>query len=194
MSTPRERPDAGRVYRRYLSAVLLHGHASARACGLGATDLYALNILELTGPLTPGELGARAGLTTGPTTRLIDRLEQAGYVRRVPAPDDRRKVIVEPIGKPAQLDQVLDLLAVMAHEEIGDPGRGGRLAQGLDLGGQGAVAVRTGLLLVGGARRHELLGRQAVELVGDLVDVHVGTVPRGVPPYARRVCRAVSGP
>ncbi|MFG1695006.1 MarR family winged helix-turn-helix transcriptional regulator [Nonomuraea sp. NPDC049309] len=107
MSIARERPDAAAVYRRYLSAVLLHGHASARACGLGATDLYALNILELAGPMTPGELGARAGLTTGPTTRLIDRLEQAGYVRRSPAPDDRRKVIVEPVGKPAQLDEVM---------------------------------------------------------------------------------------
>ena len=107
MSIARERPDAAAVYRRYLSAVLLHGHASARACGLGATDLYALNILELAGPMTPGELGARAGLTTGPTTRLIDRLEQAGYVRRSPAPGDRRKVIVEPVGKPAQLDEVM---------------------------------------------------------------------------------------
>ncbi|MGK5558738.1 MarR family winged helix-turn-helix transcriptional regulator [Actinomadura kijaniata] len=104
MSTPE---DASRVYRRYLSAVLLHGHAGARACEMGATDLYALNILELSGAMTPGELGARTGLTTGPTTRLIDRLEQAGYVRRVPSPEDRRKVIVEPIGKPAGLDEVL---------------------------------------------------------------------------------------
>ncbi|MET8906895.1 MarR family transcriptional regulator [Micromonospora sp. NPDC004551] len=106
MSTPQTRPDAA-VYRRYLSAVLLHGHASAKECGLGGTDLYALNILELSGPMTPGELGVRTGLTTGPTTRLIDRLEQAGYVRRVPSPDDRRKVIVEPVGKPAGLDEVL---------------------------------------------------------------------------------------
>lgn len=58
-------------------------------------------------PERPGEPGARAGLTTGPTTRLIDRLEQAGYVRRSPAPDDRRKVIVEPVGKPAELDEVM---------------------------------------------------------------------------------------
>lgn len=116
MSTPRERPDAGQIYRRYLSAVMLHGQASARACGLGATDLYALNILELSGPMTPGELGGRTGLTTGPTTRLIDRLEQAGYVRRVPAPDDRRKVIVELIGKPAQLDQVM----ARARQKVGD--------------------------------------------------------------------------
>ncbi|RSN52094.1 MULTISPECIES: MarR family winged helix-turn-helix transcriptional regulator [Actinomadura] len=99
--------DPSRVYRTYLSAVLLHTHAGARACGLGASDLYALNILDLEGAMTPGELGARTGLTTGPTTRLIDRLEEAGYVRRVPAPGDRRKVIVEPVGEPAELDEVL---------------------------------------------------------------------------------------
>ncbi|MEU8343091.1 MarR family transcriptional regulator [Spirillospora sp. NPDC048832] len=98
---------ASETYRRYLSAVMLHGHASARACDLGATDLYALNILDLGGAMTPGELSARTGLTTGPTTRLIDRLEQAGYVRRVPAPDDRRKVIVEPVGEPAGLDRAM---------------------------------------------------------------------------------------
>ncbi|GAA3254790.1 MarR family winged helix-turn-helix transcriptional regulator [Nonomuraea helvata] len=104
MSTPE---NAGAVYRRYLSAVMLHGHASAKAVDLGATDLYALNILTLSGALTPGELGRRTGLTTGPTTRLIDRLEQAGYVRRVPDPGDRRKVIVEPIATPSGLDEVL---------------------------------------------------------------------------------------
>lgn len=109
------RPDAGQIYRKYLSAVLLHGHASARACELGATDLYALNILQLTGAMTPGELSARTGLTTGPTTRLIDRLEQAGYVRRVPDPGDRRKVTVEPLGEPADLDRVM----APARKEIG---------------------------------------------------------------------------
>ncbi|KUL37910.1 transcriptional regulator [Streptomyces sp. NRRL F-4489] len=110
------RADAGDVYRQYLSAVMFHGHASARACGLGATDLYALNILQLTGAMTPGELAARTGLTTGPTTRLIDRLEQAGYVRRAPDPDDRRKVTVEPVGRPAALDQVM----APARERIGE--------------------------------------------------------------------------
>ncbi|MFF1907419.1 MarR family winged helix-turn-helix transcriptional regulator [Kitasatospora sp. NPDC058218] len=112
--------DASEAYRRYLSAVMLHGHASAKACELGATDLYALNILQLTGPMTPGELGTRTGLTTGPTTRLIDRLEQAGYVRRAPDPGDRRKVIVEPIGKPADLDRVM----APARQRIGELLRG----------------------------------------------------------------------
>jgi len=116
VSTPPAQADASRAYRRYVSAVMLHGHASARACDLGASDLYALNILELAGAMTPGELGARTGLTTGPTTRLVDRLEAAGYVRRSPAPGDRRKVIVEPIGRPAQLDQVMG----PAREKVGE--------------------------------------------------------------------------
>lgn len=58
--------------------------------------------------MTPGELGERTKLTTGPTTRLVDRLEKAGYVRRAADPHDRRKVIVEPVGRPADLDRVLD--------------------------------------------------------------------------------------
>jgi DNA-binding MarR family transcriptional regulator len=113
VSTP---SDASRIYRRYLSAVLLHGHAGAKACDLGATDLYALNILELGGAMTPGELGTRTGLTTGPTTRLIDRLEAAGYVKRSPDPGDRRKVIVEPVGRPAELDRVL----APARQKVGE--------------------------------------------------------------------------
>ncbi|WP_412537812.1 MarR family transcriptional regulator [Longispora sp. K20-0274] len=104
MSTP---PDASAVYRHYLSAIMQHAHASAKECGLGASDLYALNTLDLLGPMTPGELGARTGLTTGPVTRLIDRLEAAGYVRRVPSTEDRRKVSVEPVGTPARLDEVM---------------------------------------------------------------------------------------
>ncbi|MCP9950162.1 MarR family winged helix-turn-helix transcriptional regulator [Actinomadura madurae] len=107
---------ASAAYRRYLSAVMLHGHASARACDLGGTDLYALNILDLAGAMTPGELSARTGLTTGPTTRLIDRLEQGGYVRRVPSPEDRRKVIVEPVAAPADLDRVM----APARKRIGE--------------------------------------------------------------------------
>jgi DNA-binding MarR family transcriptional regulator len=95
---------------------MLHGHAAAKMCGLGATDLYALNILELAGPMTPGELSARTGLTTGPTTRLIDRLEQAGYVRRGPAADDRRKLIVERVGQPGELDAVM----APARDRIGE--------------------------------------------------------------------------
>jgi len=85
------------IFRRYLDAVGLHGLAGAEAAGLHASEWYALSLLELAGPLTSGELSTRTGLTTGATTRLIDRLERAGYVRRTADPGDRRKVVVEPV-------------------------------------------------------------------------------------------------
>lgn len=119
MSTP-EGAKEHEIFRRYLSAVVLHAQAGAKAVGLGATDLYALNILDLSGAMTPGELGARTGLTTGPTTRLIDRLEAAGYVRRAPDPGDRRKVMVEPVGTPADLDKVLAPARRAIGEILGD--------------------------------------------------------------------------
>ncbi|MFE7619128.1 MarR family transcriptional regulator [Streptomyces sp. NPDC057496] len=104
LSTPTE---ASRVHRRYPSASMPHGHADAKACGPGATDLHALNTLEPADPLTPGKLGTRTELTTGPATRPIDRLEQSGHVRRAADPADRRKVIAELIGRPAELDEAM---------------------------------------------------------------------------------------
>jgi hypothetical protein len=68
--------------------------AGAAAVGL-QPEWYALSQIALEGRLTSGQLAARTGLTTGATTRLIDRPERAGFVRRVADPADRRKVIVE---------------------------------------------------------------------------------------------------
>ncbi|MEV4894590.1 MarR family transcriptional regulator [Nonomuraea sp. NPDC055795] len=99
--------DPSKIFRRYLSAGVINALATAEAAGLNATDYYALNLLDLSGPLTSGDLAAGTGLTTGATTRLIDRLEKGGLVRRVPDPADRRKVIVESVARPEGLEQVL---------------------------------------------------------------------------------------
>ncbi|MFD3595297.1 MarR family winged helix-turn-helix transcriptional regulator [Nocardia sp. NPDC058640] len=87
------------TFRAYLDAVGLHSMAGATAAGLQPTEWYALSQLASAGALTSGQLSARIGLTTGATTRLIDRLERVGYVRRVDDPDDRRKVVVEPVAE-----------------------------------------------------------------------------------------------
>jgi DNA-binding MarR family transcriptional regulator len=52
---------------------------------------------------TPGELARHADLSTGAMTNRLDRLEEAGLVRRLPDPDDRRSVQVEltPAGRDA---------------------------------------------------------------------------------------------
>jgi DNA-binding MarR family transcriptional regulator len=68
---------------------------AAERLGLNRTDLHAINTIENSGGLTAGELAAATGLTTGAVTGVIDRLERAGYARRVPDPADRRRVKVE---------------------------------------------------------------------------------------------------
>ncbi|MGY1883913.1 MarR family winged helix-turn-helix transcriptional regulator [Blastococcus sp. SYSU DS0753] len=42
------------------------------------------------GRLTMGSLAEQISLTTGGVTRLIDRMESAGFVERIPFPTDRR--------------------------------------------------------------------------------------------------------
>jgi DNA-binding MarR family transcriptional regulator len=68
---------------------------AAERLGVNRTDLHALNTIENAGGLTAGELAAQTGLTSGAVTGVIDRLERAGYGRRVPDPEDRRRVKVE---------------------------------------------------------------------------------------------------
>jgi DNA-binding MarR family transcriptional regulator len=71
------------------------GQTVAVRFGLSESDIEALEVLIDTGASTAGRLSELMGLTTGAVTRVIDRLEQAGYVRRIPDPTDRRRVIVE---------------------------------------------------------------------------------------------------
>jgi DNA-binding MarR family transcriptional regulator len=59
------------------------------------TDLRCLNTIENSGGLSAGELAAQSGLTPGAVTGVIDRLERAGFARRVPDPLDHRRVRVE---------------------------------------------------------------------------------------------------
>ena len=70
--------------------------AACRLMGINRTDGRCLDVLEQRGQISAGELAAEARLTTGAVTAVIDRLERAGYARRVADPDDRRRVLVEP--------------------------------------------------------------------------------------------------
>lgn len=80
--------------RRAGSVMQLLGAASAERIGINVTDLNCLNILALGGRMTAGDLARQTGLTTASITGVLDRLEEAGFVRRERDPDDRRRVIV----------------------------------------------------------------------------------------------------
>jgi DNA-binding MarR family transcriptional regulator len=101
--------EGAAVFRTYLTAEMMLGQQSAKAVGLSGADFFGLNIIALHGSVTAGELSARTGLTTGATTRMIDRLEQNGFVKRVADPRDRRKVLVQPDRKrQAEIDAALE--------------------------------------------------------------------------------------
>jgi DNA-binding MarR family transcriptional regulator len=68
---------------------------AAERLGINETDLRCLNIIENSGGLSAGHLAAQSGLTNGAVTGVLDRLERAGFARRVPHPRDRRRVNVE---------------------------------------------------------------------------------------------------
>ena len=83
--------------RRYGTDASRLTHAFAELHRLQAADLRALvAIMSAEGndtPLTAGQLRAQLGLSSGGTSLVIDRLEQAGHIRRVrDHPADNRVV------------------------------------------------------------------------------------------------------
>jgi DNA-binding MarR family transcriptional regulator len=69
-----------------------------RDFGLSEGEWKVLNHLHFTGPphqRSVGQLSKWADLSSGAMTNRLDQLEKAGFVRRIPDPDDRRGVLVE---------------------------------------------------------------------------------------------------
>jgi DNA-binding MarR family transcriptional regulator len=81
--------------RRSQSATDRFDQAVADALGLNRTDMRCLDTIDREGSVPAGRLAEATGLTTGAITTALDRLERAGYARRVPDPADRRRVLVE---------------------------------------------------------------------------------------------------
>jgi DNA-binding MarR family transcriptional regulator len=77
------------------SAVDQMDDAACRALGINRTDGRCMDIIDREGPVSAGRLAAASGLTTAAVTAVIDRLEKAGYARRLSDPGDRRRVLVE---------------------------------------------------------------------------------------------------
>ena len=81
--------------------------------GLNRTDARCLDIIERLDGVSAGRLASEAGLSTGAVTTVLDRLERAGYARRVQDPGDRRRVLVE--LTPAARRELQQLYAPLAE-------------------------------------------------------------------------------
>ena len=106
-----ERPERAQLeatfaveLRRTGALMQLMGQAAADRVGINPTDLNCLNILSLSGQMTAGQLARATGLTTASITGVVDRLEEAGYVRRERDTEDRRRVLVHVVTERAMAD------------------------------------------------------------------------------------------
>ena len=70
--------------------------ALAHSLALNPTALDAMDWLMREGPLTPGELAGRLGVTPGAVTGVLNRLESTGHAHRESDPADGRSVRVVP--------------------------------------------------------------------------------------------------
>jgi MarR family 2-MHQ and catechol resistance regulon transcriptional repressor len=61
---------------------------------LGLTDFAALEALLHKGPLTITEIQGKVLLASGSMTAAVDRLEKKGFIKRGPAPSDRRAKVL----------------------------------------------------------------------------------------------------
>jgi DNA-binding MarR family transcriptional regulator len=101
--------------------------AAAQYLGINTTDGRAIDVIDQAGGrLTAGDLARELRLSTGAVTTIVDRLEKAGYARRVSDPADRRRVLIEVTPKVARLSEdiygppseVLETTAVYTDAEL----------------------------------------------------------------------------
>ena len=99
-------PTGRRVLRAFLRAVVLaeplQRELAARH-GISLGDLHAVRVLARQGEVPISHYGAELGVPRSTITNLVDRLERAGLVERLPGPTDRRVTLVRlaPAGRRA---------------------------------------------------------------------------------------------
>jgi len=93
-------------------AATLFVHTISEITGIHSTDIKCLDFLSEVRSATAGDLAKITGLTTGAITAVIDRLENAGFVKREADNNDRRKIIIRLIaGNPNNLELVRNIFA-----------------------------------------------------------------------------------
>jgi DNA-binding MarR family transcriptional regulator len=100
--------------------------AAALYLGINTTDGRAIDVIDQAGRITAGDLARELRLSTGAVTTIVDRLEKAGYARRVADPDDRRRVLIETTPKVARLsediyggpEEIVKMMAAYTDKEL----------------------------------------------------------------------------
>jgi DNA-binding MarR family transcriptional regulator len=84
---------------RLIGEAILFNEGVASALGVSAVDLQTFGVIARhDGAITPSEVSAQTGLPASTVTRVLDRLEQRGFITRRSVPSDRRKIAVDVVA------------------------------------------------------------------------------------------------
>ena len=86
-----------------------------RECGVPLGSLNAMMVISKTPQCRVFDIAAALAITVGGTSQAVDRLEAAGWCRRLPTPDDRRSSILQLTESG---EEVLSRAAAVFDEEL----------------------------------------------------------------------------
>ena len=127
-NTQTVRKDAGRLADFIMftqRSFLLNLSKELNKGNVSFGQFFLLGYLAKEDYLTMTDISKKMGHSTAAATGLVDRLEKLGYVQRLHASDDRRKVMVQITRKGIDLvdkmreDIVENLVEVMAEMDTG---------------------------------------------------------------------------
>ena len=100
-----------------LNAVALEDRVAE--AGITSSEGVVLMTLEVSGePLNPSRLQGLVIQSPGGLTKTLRRLEDAGYVRRVTDPDDRRALLVERTAKGRRATERVEAIVDDHYREL----------------------------------------------------------------------------
>lgn len=102
------------LLRRLSVTSTRHVALLAQKMNLSPVEVTAMQHLQNTGGLTSGQLAERLFMTTGAITGLADRLEEAGFLKRVLNPRDRRSRLL--LLTPAGVEEIMSHLGPFIEE------------------------------------------------------------------------------
>jgi DNA-binding MarR family transcriptional regulator len=97
-------------------------HAAAKFCfvsfagrrmKLGLSEVAVLELLQVKGKLSPGDIGSYLSMPSGSVTALLDRLEYKKFIARKASPSDRRTYTV--VLSPGAIEKAQADLVPMAQ-------------------------------------------------------------------------------
>jgi DNA-binding MarR family transcriptional regulator len=112
------------AFRRHGQAGDAMDQAAADFLGVHRTDTRVLDVLDMNGRMSAGEVAKAVKLSPAAVTASLDRLERVGYLRRIRDDEDRRRVLIEPTKRLSELSW--ELYGPLARE-------GDRLLGGLTI-------------------------------------------------------------